>query len=134
MFIDEADSLIDALFLALLGQLRAGFEARPKGFPQSIALIGLRDVRDYKIRLRPERESLGTNSPFNVKSESLFLEGFTFAEVESLLDQHTAETGQDFSAEVKDALLTAFQKFYRRHSEAWLARYNFREVGRQLLR
>ncbi len=31
------------------------------------------------------------------------------------------------------ATLAAFQKFYRRHSEAWLARYDFREIGRQLL-
>ncbi|MCP4695629.1 MAG: hypothetical protein GY862_02100 [Gammaproteobacteria bacterium] len=32
-----------------------------------------------------------------------------------------------------DALLQAFQKFYRRHSEAWLSKYDFREAGRQLL-
>jgi hypothetical protein len=32
-----------------------------------------------------------------------------------------------------DALLTAFQKFYRRHSESWLKKYSFRETGRQLL-
>ncbi len=32
-----------------------------------------------------------------------------------------------------NALLRAFQKFYRRHSEAWLGKYDFREVGRQLL-
>ena len=32
-----------------------------------------------------------------------------------------------------DALLAAFQKFYRRYSEAWLEKYDFREVGRQLL-
>ncbi len=32
-----------------------------------------------------------------------------------------------------NALLRAFQKFYRRHAEAWLGKYDFREVGRQLL-
>ncbi|MEW5768325.1 MAG: hypothetical protein AB1797_12025 [bacterium] len=32
-----------------------------------------------------------------------------------------------------DALLAAFQKFYRRNSEAWLERFDFREVGRRLL-
>ncbi|MCP4699864.1 MAG: hypothetical protein GY862_23880 [Gammaproteobacteria bacterium] len=31
------------------------------------------------------------------------------------------------------ALLAAFQKFYRRYSEAWLEKYDFREAGRQLL-
>ncbi|MCP4696202.1 MAG: type I restriction enzyme HsdR N-terminal domain-containing protein, partial [Gammaproteobacteria bacterium] len=32
-----------------------------------------------------------------------------------------------------DALLKAFQEFYREHAEAWLEKYDFREVGRQLL-
>ncbi|MCP4691846.1 MAG: AAA family ATPase [Desulfobacterales bacterium] len=104
LFIDEADSLTDDLFLALLRQLRAGFEARPAGFPHSIALVGLRDVRDYKIRVRPDRESLGTGSPFNIKTESLFMEAFTLPEVHALLDQHTAETGQVFTPEIRDEI------------------------------
>lgn len=101
LLIDEADSLMDELFLALLRQLRAGFELRPNEFPQSIALVGLRDVRDYKIRVRPDSASLGTGSPFNVKTKSLFMSGFTQNEVYALLDQHTEETGQAFSPEVK---------------------------------
>ena len=104
LFIDEADSLMDELFLALLRQLRAGFEARPKGFPHSIALVGLRDVRDYKIRLHPERDSLGTGSPFNVKTESLFMFGFTFEEVANLLEEHTKATGQVFDKAVKQEI------------------------------
>ncbi len=104
LFIDEADSLMDDLFLALLRQLRAGFEARPTGFPQSIVLVGLRDIRDYKIRIRPESASLGTGSPFNVKTESLFMQGFTEQEVYALLDLHTAETGQVFDTEVKQEI------------------------------
>ena len=32
-----------------------------------------------------------------------------------------------------EALLKEFQKFYRRHSDAWLSKFDFREVGRQLL-
>ncbi|MCP4695630.1 MAG: hypothetical protein GY862_02105 [Gammaproteobacteria bacterium] len=75
LFIDEADSLTDDLFLALLRQLRAGFDARPKKFPHSLALAGLRDVRDYKIRVRPGRETLGAGSPFNVKSVKRRLSG-----------------------------------------------------------
>ncbi len=101
LFIDEADSLTDDLFLALLRQLRAGFEARPKGFPHSIALVGLRDVRDYKIRIRPERESLGTGSPFNIKTKSLFMDAFTESETDALLRQHAKETGQAFTPGVK---------------------------------
>jgi hypothetical protein len=32
-----------------------------------------------------------------------------------------------------EAWLLAFQQFYRANSEAWLEKYDFREVGRQLL-
>ena len=104
LLIDEADALRDENFLALLYQLRAGFEARPHGFPQSIALVGLRDVRDYKIRIRPESMSLGTASPFNIKTESLFMEGFARADVDALLSLHTQETGQPFSVAVRDEI------------------------------
>ncbi|MFQ5352736.1 MAG: ATP-binding protein, partial [Candidatus Binatia bacterium] len=45
LFIDEIDSLQDETLLSVLRQLRAGYETRPKRFPQSVALIGLRDVR-----------------------------------------------------------------------------------------
>ncbi len=101
LFIDEADSLMDDLFLTLLRQLRSGFEGRPQSFPQSVALVGLRDIRDYKIRIRPEKESMGTGSPFNVKSESLFMAGFTFEEVCSLLEEHRKESGQAFRSEIQ---------------------------------
>jgi hypothetical protein len=104
LFIDEADSLMDELFLVLLRQLRAGFEARPQAFPQSIALVGLRDVRDYKIRLRPDWASLGTSSPFNVKTKSLFMPGFTQPEVNTLLELHTQATEQVFNQEVKQEI------------------------------
>jgi len=127
LFIDEADSLMDELFLALLRQLRAGFEARPKGFPHSIALIGLRDVRDYKIRLRPERENLGTSSPFNVKSKSLFMLGFTVAEVSDLLEEHTKATGQAFEEAVK-------QEIYRlSQGQPWLTNALANQIVAELL-
>ncbi len=99
LFIDEADSIQDDLFLSVLHQLRSGYELRPGAFPQSIALVGLRDVRDYKIRIRPESESLGKSSPFNIKSESLTMSNFSEEEIESLYRQHTDETGQAFNEE-----------------------------------
>jgi len=106
LFVDEADSLHDSLFLSLLHQLRSGYELRPGAFPQSIALVGLRDVRDYTIRIRQESESLGKSSPFNIKSESLTVSNFTEEEIASLYRQHTDETGQTFSEE---AIKKAFE-------------------------
>jgi hypothetical protein len=97
LLLDEVDALLDDNFLAMLYQLRAGFTARVKGgFPHSIGLIGLRDVRDYKIRLGPEAQSMGTGSPFNVKAESFFMDRLSSAEIADLLSQHTAATGQVF--------------------------------------
>ncbi|MBN1350090.1 ATP-binding protein [candidate division KSB1 bacterium] len=81
LLIDEIDALFDDVLISVLPQLRDGCQARTAGFPSSVALVGLRDVRDYKIRLRPETESLGTASPFNVKAESIFLSNFSEAEV-----------------------------------------------------
>jgi hypothetical protein len=106
LFLDEIDALRDETFLSVLRQLRSGYITRPHHFPQSVALIGLRDVRDYKIRLRPEAASLGTASPFNIITESLTLRNFTAAEVAELYQQHTAATGQTFAPE---ALARAFE-------------------------
>jgi len=99
LFLDEIDALVDETLLSVLRQLRAGYTHRPRRFPQSIALIGLRDVRDYRIHLRPEADSLGTSSPFNIKVRSLTLVNFSREEIAGLYAQHTAETGQIFTPE-----------------------------------
>jgi hypothetical protein len=99
LFLDEIDALFDNLLISVLHQLRTGYADRPAAFPQSVALIGLRDVRDYRAQVRPEVQSLGTSSPFNIKVESLTLPNFTAAEVQELYAQHTAETGQPFTPE-----------------------------------
>ncbi|MEL6247875.1 MAG: AAA family ATPase [Cyanobacteria bacterium J06627_15] len=98
LFIDEIDALQDDTLISVLRQLRDGYPRRPGGFPQSLALIGLRDVRDYKVA-SGGRERLGTASPFNIKVESLTLRNFNAAEVASLYQQHTADTGQVFTPE-----------------------------------
>jgi hypothetical protein len=98
LFIDEIDALQDEALIAVLRQLRDGYPRRPKGFPHSLALVGLRDVRDYKV-VTGSQERLGTASPFNIKVESLTLENFSLADVTNLYGQHTAETGQVFTSE-----------------------------------
>ena len=105
LFLDEIDALQDETLVATLRQLRDGYPDRPDQFPLAVALIGLRDVRDYQVRLDGKSETLGTASPFNVKVESLTLRNFTAAEVAELYLQHTAETGQRWSDE---ALARAF--------------------------
>ena len=98
VFFDEVDCLSDETLLTFLRQLRDGAISKEKGvsFPASIALIGMRNIRDYKSRIRPERETLGSASPFNVITEAMTLRTFTLDEVAELYQQHTAETGQLF--------------------------------------
>jgi hypothetical protein len=98
LFFDEIDALLDDSLISVLRQLRDGFSSRPRAFPQSIVLCGLRDVRDYRV-LSGGQPRLGTPSPFNIKSDSLRLANFTEAEVRELYLQHTAATGQQFEPE-----------------------------------
>jgi DNA polymerase III delta prime subunit len=44
LFIDEIDSLVGDTLISVLRQLRSGHMNRPKNFPQSIGLIGVRMV------------------------------------------------------------------------------------------
>lgn len=101
VFIDEIDCLQDATLISVLRQLRDGYAARPRAFPQSLALIGLRDVRDYKVASGGS-ERLNTASPFNIKVRSFTLQNFTLSEVAALYGQHTAKTGQQFAATAVD--------------------------------
>jgi hypothetical protein len=96
IFIDEIDALRDRTLVSVLRQLRDGYQRRPKGFPSSIGLIGLRDVRDYKVASGGS-DRLNTSSPFNIKVESLTLRNFNESEVAELYQQHTTDTGQFFS-------------------------------------
>ena len=101
LFLDEIDALVDDTLLSVLDQLHAGYPSRPTRFPHALGLIGLRDVRDYKITRRDGLQRIGSSSPFNIKSDSLTLRNFTAREVAELYEQHTAETGQAFSADAK---------------------------------
>ncbi len=104
LFFDEIDALFNDALLTVLRQLRAGYGDRPRGFPHSVALIGLRDVRDYRLLSRASGsggERLGTASPFNIKARSLLLRNFTAEEINELYEQHTAATGQAWTDEAK---------------------------------
>ncbi|KJJ85188.1 ATPase domain protein, prokaryote domain protein [Candidatus Omnitrophus magneticus] len=100
LLLDEIDSLYDDVLVSVLRQLRNGFQGRPKHFPSTIALVGLRDVREYKTKVRPSEASLGSGSPFNIKAESILLGTWTKEEITELYSQHTKDTGQVFSKEM----------------------------------
>ncbi len=99
LLLDEADVVTGPAMVNLLAQLREGFMDRGIGsFPTSVALIGLRDLRDYLTETQDGRP-MNPGSPFNVSAGSLTLRNFNAEEIEALLSQHTAETGQPFEPE-----------------------------------
>jgi hypothetical protein len=96
LMLDEIDTLIGDTLISVLRQLRAGYPKRPAGFPQSVILCGVRDVRDYRIHSSKSKEIITGGSAFNIKAESLRLGNFTLEDILALYRQHTAETGQVF--------------------------------------
>ena len=108
LLVDEIDSLVGDTLLSVLRQLRAGYEQRPEGFPQSVVLCGVRDIRDYRIR-SSTGEVIAGGSPFNVAAKSLRMGDFSEAETRALMAQHTEETGQRFTAAAQEAVWTQTQ-------------------------
>ncbi|WP_437657463.1 AAA family ATPase [Sorangium sp. So ce1182] len=127
LFLDEIDALTGPTLLSALSQLRGGHRRRPQGFPWAIALVGMRDVRDYKVTAGGGAQ-LGSASSFNVKEESVLLRGFTREEVAGLYAQHTADTGQVFAPEAVDL---AFQLTC---GQPWLINALAREMVDELVR
>ncbi|MGJ5674954.1 MAG: ATP-binding protein [Nostochopsis sp.] len=127
IFIDEVDSLQDETLISVLRQLRDGYAIRPENFPSSVGLIGLRDVRDYKVASGGS-DRLNTASPFNIKVSSITLRNFNAAEVQELYQQHTQETGQIFTSE---ATATAFDLT---QGQPWLVNAIAKEIVEKLVK
>ena len=127
LFIDEIDSLQDETLISVLRQLRDGYRSRPENFPSTVGLIGLRDVRDYKVASGGS-DRLNTSSPFNIKVSSITLRNFNAEEVVELYQQHTQETGQIFT---KEAAATAFDLT---QGQPWLVNALAKEVVEKMVK
>jgi hypothetical protein len=126
---DEADGLYPSVLIPIITQLRNGYISRNSGvpFPHSVALAGLRDIRDYRRFIRPDDQSLGGLSPFNIITKAMTLQNFTADEVTALYAQHTAETGQVFETEAIKHVHEQTQ------GQPWLVNAVAREVIDELL-
>jgi hypothetical protein len=99
VFFDEADCLPEVGLIPFLTQIRDAYNIRHKPgnkFPRAMALVGMRDIRDYLSQVRPDNESKGLASPFNINKDSLTLPNFTQDEIGILYRQHTEASGQIF--------------------------------------
>ncbi|GAP72669.1 hypothetical protein SAMD00024442_4_15 [Candidatus Symbiothrix dinenymphae] len=100
IFFDEADCLSEGTLISFLRQLRNGYNTRSLSpFVHSVALVGMRNIRDFKAKIRPDSESLGSASPFNIIAKAMTFSNFTKEEIMKLYAQHTTEKGQVFEPE-----------------------------------
>ena len=96
---DEVDVLVGKTMISFLRQLRGGFATRGVGkFPTSIALVGMRDLKDY---ITESKDGVAPNpsSPFNIKKDSAQLTNFSENDVTRLFAKRTEETGQQITPE-----------------------------------
>jgi len=98
---DEVDCLSGKTLISFLRQLRDGYVSRTSGTPfiHSLAIVGMRNIRDYRDEYRDPSKSLGSASPFNVIEAYMTLKNFSHEEIVELYGQHTSETGQEFLPE-----------------------------------
>lgn len=112
---DEIDCLSNGTLITFLRQLRDGYINRSHiPFVHSVALVGMRNIRDYKGKIREDRETLGSASPFNIVKASKTLRNFTQGEIAKLYAQHTEDTGQIFPPEIPDFV------YYYTQGQPWL--------------
>ncbi|MDR1537216.1 MAG: AAA-like domain-containing protein [Clostridiales bacterium] len=100
LFFDEADCPSGQTLITFLRQLRNGYVSRQlMPFVHSLALVGMRSIRDYRDEYRQPEHTLGSASPFNIAKKSMTMRNFTSDEIAELYVQHTADTGQVFEGE-----------------------------------
>ncbi|MDR2497661.1 MAG: PD-(D/E)XK nuclease domain-containing protein [Tannerellaceae bacterium] len=98
LLFDEVDVLQGPPLISFLRLLRSGFASRGVGrFPESIALVGIHDAKDYVTDGKGDVEA--NWPPFNIKADSVILSNFSKEDMAKLFAQRTAETGQQITPE-----------------------------------
>jgi hypothetical protein len=124
---DEVDVLQGETMISFLRQLRGGFASRGIGtFPVSIALVGMRDLKDYLIASK-DGVTLNPGSPFNIKEDSAVLYNFLKEDIAGLFAQRTAENGQQITQEALDYV------FEQSNGQPWIVNSLFKRATLRIL-
>ncbi|GHU95326.1 hypothetical protein FACS189479_08810 [Spirochaetia bacterium] len=124
---DEVDVLEGEALISFLRQLRSGFADRSIGkFPTSIALVGMRDLRDY-ITISKDGIPVNPGSPFNIKEDSSLIKNFTKDSITRLFAQRTEETGQKITTEALDYI------YDQTRGQPWLVNSLFKRATMRVL-
>lgn len=102
LFIDEVDKSADnQMFLNFLGILRELYLERAMGTVtfKSVILAGVYDIKNLKLKLRPETERK-YNSPWNIAADFLVDMSFSVEEIQSMLKDYAADKGMVFQTEL----------------------------------
>ena len=124
---DEVDVLEGGTMISFLRQLRDGFATRGPGkFPVSIALVGLRDLKDY---ITASKDGIAPNpgSPFNIKADSAVLSNFQKDDIAKLFALRTAENGQQITQEALDYV------YEQSNGQPWIVNNLFKRATIRLL-
>jgi len=125
---DEVDALEGDAMISFLRQLRGGFMDRGVGkFPISIALVGMRDLKDY-ITAAKDGVPPSPLSPFNIKTDSILLGNFIQDDVRKLFAQRTEETGQQITDEALEYVWEQSQ------GQPWIVNSLFERVTMRILK
>jgi len=124
---DEVDILEGETVISFLRQLRSGFAERGVGkFPVSIALVGMRDLKDYITASKNGKEP-NPGSPFNIKEDSARLSNFSKDDVVHLFAQRTSENGQQITQEALDYV------YEQSGGQPWIVNSLFKRVTLRIL-
>jgi hypothetical protein len=124
---DEVDVLVEGTLISFLRQIRDGFAGRGAGkFPVSIALVGMRDLKDY-ITAAKGGVPVNPGSPFNIKSDSASISNFQKDDIGRLFAQRTAETGQRITGEALDYV------FEQSRGQPWIVNSLFQRATMRVL-
>jgi hypothetical protein len=124
---DEVDVLEGETLISFLRQLRGGFAGRGPGlFPASIALVGMRDLKDY-ITVAKGGIAPNPGSPFNIKEDSVSLSNFQREDIAKLFAQRTEETGQEIAGEALDYV------YDQSRGQPWIVNSLFKRATMRIL-
>mgnify|MGYP003307461471 CR=1 FL=1 len=93
LMIDEVDSATNnQVFLDFLAQLRNLYNKRKRVLTfQSVILAGVYDIKNLKLKLRPETEQNKYNIPWNIAAEFNIRMSFTAKDIEGMLMDYEAD-------------------------------------------
>jgi len=124
---DEVDVLEGETMIGFLRQLRGGFASRGIGkFPVSIALVGMRDLKDY-ITASKDGVAPNPGSPFNIKEDSAVMSNFQKEDIIHLFAQRTAENGQQIISEALDYV------YEQSRGQPWIVNSLFKRATMRIL-